>query len=79
MATTPDRIDIQRSEIRVRDSMDDREAIQRFRDLREDLRRRARYEVTNADVLDILLDCYWVHRENGPVPFERLRPSGGRK
>lgn len=76
MSTQSSQIRVQNSAIKVRRNQDE-EVIRRFRDLRRDLRRRSTYEVTNRDVLSILLDCYFVHRENEPVPFERLRSSAG--
>lgn len=72
------RIRVEDKSVGVRRNQDE-EVIRRFRDLRRELRQRATYEVTNQQVLSILLDCYFVHRENEAVPFERLRSNAGER
>lgn len=41
------------------------EIVERFHDIKEVMRQRESFEVTNAYVMSVLFDIYWLHAENG--------------
>lgn len=62
------------TEIEIKPHLDEY-AVTRFRELRYEMSHREAFEVTNDYVLSVLLDCYRVHQENEPAPFDRERQA----
>ena len=50
-------------DVRIQQKKGDVDAVQRFRDLREDMRDRMPFEVTNEFVLNYILDVHDLHWE----------------